>query len=205
MMDHLQEISLYVPCGDIVLEIGCGGGYLSYLMKFQGYEMIAGDILDTDTPDGSFWIFSRKMKKRPAFIRFDGKELSFKDNYFNAVVANAVLEHVGQGEEKFLREISRVLSPAGYLFIYELPRLWSYEYLGRKLGLRTGHERFYSEIYMYELLRRTGFRVLHVERYWFLPRSLSKLMRGRVFHYFRKWLKPFQPFASFLKIICTKI
>lgn len=206
MIAYLKEINSYVPNNEgecAILESGCGGGYLSYLLNFCGYNVIGGDICSLSTPAGSFWVFSQKIERRPTFARFDGRHLPFRNNLFDAVVANAVLEHIGLGEVNYLLEVSRVAKLHGYLFIYELPRVGSYEYFAKKLGVKTAHERFFNEEYMRELLHSAGFEILLIRRYWYLPRLFSKFMPDWIFNDLKDRAK-LSPCSSFLKIVARK-
>ncbi len=51
----------------------------------------------------------------------DGHYLSFRDGAFDAVISQAVLEHVKK-PEKMIREMERVLRPGGYIYV-EVPFL----------------------------------------------------------------------------------
>jgi len=169
-MDYLNEVATYLANGKRVLELGCGGGYFANLLKQAGYDVIAGDIINPKTPPGQFWKLQRlKLKLTPDFIRFDGRAIPFRDNTFDGVITIAVLEHVELNEEKFLHEISRMLRPGCFFFIYELPRKPSYEYLIRALGFTTAHKKFYTRNNIGKLLTNLGFKVIAVSQYWYGP------------------------------------
>lgn len=51
----------------------------------------------------------------------DTSRLPFPDEHFDVVLVNAVLEHIPQPREAYLREISRVLGPGGYIIVNETP------------------------------------------------------------------------------------
>lgn len=51
----------------------------------------------------------------------DTARLSFPDNAFDVVLANAVLEHIPQPRGAYVREMWRVLAPGGHLIVNETP------------------------------------------------------------------------------------
>lgn len=76
-----------------VLEIGIGNGNLSEMLKRFGYEVTTCDFDKTLKPD---------------FVA-DIRKLPFKDNQFDAVIANEILEHLPFGDvPKALEELRRV-------------------------------------------------------------------------------------------------
>lgn len=202
-MDYLDEVTSYLPKEKRVLDIGCGGGYFANLLKIAGYDIVAGDIVGSETPSGEFWHLQRsKVKQQPDYIRFDGRAIPFKDKSFDAVITIAVLEHVQSDERKLLKEILRVLRPGGRFSIYELPRKLSYEYLINRIGLSTAHERFYNKD-IKDMLIELGFSVMAIETYWYVPRRIVGLVKARRAYLLAKHLRPLSFLASFLKIVCT--
>tara|TARA_X000000950_G_C13862252_1_gene639197 strand:- start:253 stop:1113 length:861 start_codon:yes stop_codon:yes gene_type:complete len=117
-----------------ILDHGCGGAMTVFFLVLKGYHNVWGiDISDTDL----FKLNSKKINKVLKVITgqsllkirtYDGKEIPFKDNFFNIIFSQQVIEHV---EEKFLKyyleEEKRVLNSKGFIF-HQIPhRLVPYE------------------------------------------------------------------------------
>jgi SAM-dependent methyltransferase len=221
-IDYLGEITSYLPKGNI-LEVGCGGGYFTTLLKIAGYHVIGGDILDLETAAGNFWFQQRRLKQWPEYIALDGRFLPFKEASFDGIICVGVLEHLGEKrwrrnmkvvsdenirggkrrEERFLMEISRVLRPEGFFFIYELPKKLGYEHLIRPLGSFTlsPHSRFYDEKEISDVLADVGFRVMGVQSYDYMPKGTLKWINPNEVYLLSKRLALLKPLARYLRIV----
>jgi len=100
-----------------ILEIGCGSGIIASALAALGkgqIEVHAVDVEDnrTDTDDYQFHLVETAA-------------LPFEDGYFDIVVSNYVIEHVGSEQEQavHLREIERVLDRAGVAYL-GIPNKW---------------------------------------------------------------------------------
>jgi SAM-dependent methyltransferase len=81
----------------LVLEVGCGDGKLARKLAASGYDVLA---IDPAAPDG------------PHFRRIKLEELE-EDARFDAVVANRVFHHMGEGLEPNLERVARALEGGG--------------------------------------------------------------------------------------------
>ena len=117
-----------------ILDHGCGGAMTVLFLVSKGYHNVWGvDISDT----ALFKLNSKKINKILKVITgqsllkvrtYDGKKIPFKDNFFNIIFSQQVIEHV---QEKFLKyylaEEKRVLKEKGFIF-HQIPhRLVPYE------------------------------------------------------------------------------
>lgn len=99
-----------------ILEIGCGSGVIiSRLAELAPAAEAHGvDVHDNRIEQAGY-----------QFTRVQGTQLPFPDGYFDLVVSNHVIEHVGdsdaQGEH--LREIARVMAPAAAAYL-AVPNKW---------------------------------------------------------------------------------
>jgi ubiquinone/menaquinone biosynthesis C-methylase UbiE len=104
----------YLRPDSLVLEVGCGEGYgASYLS--DKLKMVAIDV-DRDI------IERAKIKYVHSAINFmvyDGINLPFNDDYFDAVISFQVIEHI-KDDKKYIQEIYRVLERDG-VFIVTTP------------------------------------------------------------------------------------
>ncbi|WHP04860.1 MULTISPECIES: class I SAM-dependent methyltransferase [Acinetobacter] len=101
---------------DSILEIGTGSGGIAAYFAEQDmqFNVQAVDIID-----------SRVFKESYQFQLIDGTALPFKDESFDIVITNHVIEHVGEDEEQFhhLCEIKRVLKKGGIAYL-AVPNRW---------------------------------------------------------------------------------
>ena len=157
--DLLAYASL-LPTGDLsILDIGCGKGYISYLLKHIASSVTAVDIKSSVGEQLGIvergwqlplWQkFEERAQDRLSYSFYDGRKTTFDDNSFDSVCAYAVIEHVEPTlVNEWITEISRVLKPGGILFIAKCPRHFSFnELLAKSLGMAHHERRFkYDEI-----------------------------------------------------------
>ncbi len=96
----------------IVVDIGCGEGYGSYLLSKSASKVIGIDI----APEV---IEHAKTKYKAANLSFeimDVAELNFEDGFADLAVSLQVIEHLPD-QTPFLKEISRVLNENGEAII----------------------------------------------------------------------------------------
>ncbi len=95
-----------------LLEIGCGTGELWDSIQI---DLSNREIFLTDLSEGMIEEVRKKMGKDFNCISADQENLPFKNEYFDAVVANHVLFYA-KDTQSALKEISRVLKPSGVLY-----------------------------------------------------------------------------------------
>lgn len=126
MWQDLEFIKKYVSKGDKVLDLGCGNGRLTELLKDLDIKYIG--------IDSSEKLISLAKKKYPnyEFLKADALKLPFENNSFDKVISIAVLHHIPSRKLRlqFLKEIKRVLKPNGKLVltIWNLWQLMFFKY-----------------------------------------------------------------------------
>jgi 2-polyprenyl-6-hydroxyphenyl methylase / 3-demethylubiquinone-9 3-methyltransferase len=100
------------PSGELkVLDIGCGGGFLSNYLAESGLT-----VTGLDVAAGSLTIAQRHdTTGRAHYVRGDAYRLPYADGAFQVACAMDVLEHVDE-PGRALAEASRILQPGGLFF-----------------------------------------------------------------------------------------
>lgn len=100
-----------------ILEIGCGSGGISHY--FATHEKINYKVTAVDITD------SRLIKDGYEFIHVTSTELPFESDYFDIIISNHVIEHVGEypSQEHHIKEIFRVCKNDGKVYI-AAPNRW---------------------------------------------------------------------------------
>lgn len=152
----LEVLQQKVPANGKVLDAGCAFGDLLSLLDRNNFSTFGIDI--------SKYALERAKKNTKAQLVFGdlNKKLPYKDNFFDAVFAMDVLEHV-ESPYAFLLELKRVIKKNGILFI-QTPNINSiFEmFSGEKwFGYRDEtHLYLFTRKSLKFLLEKSGFSVL---------------------------------------------
>lgn len=176
-LDLYDILTKYVPANSKLLDWGCGNSHFSYASCSLGYQT-TGFAFDSYLLQNSL-----KEKLNYQFIQGNIQEpidLPFSDESFDAVTSIGVLEHVretGGNEIYSLKEISRVLKNNGCFICYHLPNQFSWiEYLALLFPSKHHHSYRYTRPQIRSIFNESGFEIIKIYRYGFLPRNiLSKL------------------------------
>jgi SAM-dependent methyltransferase len=122
--------------GAKVLDLACGPGLYASLLEEAGAEVIAADRDPAAVAEAA----SRASEAVVA----DARRTPFKDASFDGVLCSNLLEHTPE-PEAVIREIERVLRPAGWAYVSWTNWLspWGghsiapFHYLGSGLGIRV--------------------------------------------------------------------
>lgn len=102
-----------------VLDIGCGGGFLSNRLAREGHAVSGIDRSAT-----SLHVARRyDITGRVAYCVADALALPFADGTFDVVAAMDFLEHVEE-PARVVAEAARVLAPGGLFFFHTFNRNW---------------------------------------------------------------------------------
>jgi ubiquinone/menaquinone biosynthesis C-methylase UbiE len=103
---------LSIEPGDLLLDFGCGSGYMAVEMAKLAQKAYGIDIVDyVETIR-----IPEILKDRLEFIKTSGTKLPFRENFFNKILASEVLPMIPDPTQ-FLIEMKRVLKPGGLLVI----------------------------------------------------------------------------------------
>ena len=100
-----------------ILDLGCGGGFLTNHLSKDGHEVTGVDLSD----DALNTAKKYDETKRVTYTKADATELPFADATFDVVCAMDLLEHV-EDYDKMLKEVSRVLRPGGTFYFHTFNR-----------------------------------------------------------------------------------
>ena len=104
--------ALSIEPGDLLLDFGCGSGYMTVEMAKLAQKTYGIDIVDyVETIR-----IPEILKDRLEFIKTSGTKLPFQGNFFNKILASEVLPMIPDPTQ-FLIEMKRVLKPGGLLVI----------------------------------------------------------------------------------------
>ena len=102
-----------------VLDVGCGGGFLSNGLAKNGLQVTAVDLSETSLATAARFDETKSVK----YLVADAYHLPFADNSFEVLTAMDFLEHVEQ-PALVIREFSRVLKPGGLFVFHTFNRNW---------------------------------------------------------------------------------
>jgi ubiquinone/menaquinone biosynthesis C-methylase UbiE len=106
-----------------VLDIGCGTGTFAVLLKKHFPKV---EVIGLDPDQKALARAKRKSERAGVSIRFDqgfADELQYESGSFDMVFSSFMFHHLeGKDREKTLREVHRILKPAGsfYLLDFEM-------------------------------------------------------------------------------------
>ena len=111
-----------LKAGDWILDVCCGIGELTTVIARQVFK---GQVVGLDISESAVEIAKTKNKHIPIdFLRASADGLPFDSSRFNKCFISFGLHHMpGQARQKTLKEINRILSPEGILYVidYNLP------------------------------------------------------------------------------------
>lgn len=169
IQDHIEVQKLrqfsQLPRGKIILEIGCGSGNGTRLIKkyFHTREIYAIDL-------DSRMIALAKRHNKDTSIHFqiaDAAKLAYKDNFFDAVFDFGIIHHIPNWKN-CLNELKRVVKPGGELILEDLSIETFSTPFGRVMRKVLDHP--YKEMYtrkeFINYLESIGFTVNQNEVYY---------------------------------------
>jgi len=105
-----------------VLDFGAGDALSMVALHDLGITEVDGvDVVATEVERGRRFLEEAGLDPSRLGHVADTRALPFPDECFDAVVANAVLEHIPQPRDAHIREVWRVLRPGGFFLISETP------------------------------------------------------------------------------------
>lgn len=133
-IESTAAMELFQPQADFkVLDAGCGTGNFSFKLAKLGSKVCGIDI-STDMLN----IARQKLEENPQDIDFqqmDLYNLSFPDNYFDAVFSMAAFEFIKEPQKAY-KELSRVAKPGAKILIGTINRDSKWGKLYQELALQ---------------------------------------------------------------------
>ncbi len=131
--EELEFLKEHATHDDHVLDIGCGNGRFSPLIKERHARYTGIDYSEKLIAE------AKHMHPDTEFLVSDGKTIPFPDHSFDIAYSFAVLHHIPSEalRAKFIQEIGRVLHPDGIL-VLTVWNLWRAKYFGRLLKTAFG-------------------------------------------------------------------
>ena len=172
--------------GERVLEVGCGTGHWTKWFR----EGLGMRVVGLDLSEGMLAVARRRLPEVP-FVRGDGRDLPFRGESFDAVVAITVLEFVPE-PRRVLDEMWRCVRPGGRMVVGVLHSRSPFA-KRRREEARKGHTVF-SDAHFFEyeellkLLRPYG--PVRIRGCVHFPPSAWGVRLSWVFDLFGKFLHP---------------
>ena len=162
----------YINKNSKVLEVGCGTGVFTEVIKKLSNNIIATDI------SKNMLLEAKKRNPDVEFKEADIENLPFKDQEFDLVIAINSFSYVPK-KNKGIKEIQRVLKKNGKFLIIDMNFLspvyyatFLLNFLKRTPWIRTTMQS--NRFYLKKLFKKNNFRVLELFESNFIPHRATK-------------------------------
>ena len=165
-------VSRYFPAARRVLELGCGTGYVTRILRetLPNAAISAAEIYTNGLAHAA-----RRTRGQVEFLQMDARYIPFRDE-FDLVCAFDVLEHIEE-DTRVLRQIAAALAPGGgiMLSVPQHPALWS------QIDAWSHHKRRYKSRELADKCRAAGINVIRDTSFVtaLLPMMFLKRMTNR--------------------------
>lgn len=192
--------------GVTLLDLGCGLGALT-----QHLTQISGKIYAVDISSQSISTAKSKIKSNKIIFKSDNAHnLSFRSNFFDAIVGNSILHHINL--EKALSEVFRTLKKDGQIVFFEPNYINPQVFLERRvpfirnLARNSKDETAFIRWSLKRALEESGFKNIKVEPYDFLYPALPLNIAKKLIKISNLLEKTFliKELSGSLKITATK-
>jgi 2-polyprenyl-3-methyl-5-hydroxy-6-metoxy-1,4-benzoquinol methylase len=179
--EKIDLIERRIPVGpdEVLLDLGCAQGILSYFLRRKGGYWVSTD-LDLTNLKSSQALLGRN------FVQMGERALPFKNRAFDQVVCLDYLEHVDD-DDLALREIRRVLKNGGRLVLVTpyTGRFFLLQKLRPRVGLKLefyGHKREgYGRRDLETICAKAGLRIVKHKTYSRFFTELLELVLNAVY------------------------
>lgn len=118
ILDKIKQHEFFSPSTKI-LDVGCGGGFLSNELAKQGMQITGVDLSEESLKAAHRHDETKSVNYQVA----DAYHLPFENETFEVITAMDFLEHVDRPED-VIKEFSRVLKPGGIFIFHTFNRNW---------------------------------------------------------------------------------
>ena len=176
----------YIPstAGKILeLATGCGRFGVSIAKDLPNSKVYVSDVLEESLE------LAKKLAEEMNvhnidFSVQDCMHISFEDNFFDVVFADALIQHLPQ-DNNAVREMARVLKPGGRMILAVVNK-WNFHMLYKLLMGRRynyGYEKSYSRKELRQIVKNNGMKV-EAEDGFYVGYGIFRLKKyHRMFHF----------------------
>ena len=156
-----------------IIDIGCGGGEYTNILRKKGFDVIGCDILEDSIK------FAKKKYPKCNFIKANVDNLPFDKNYSDIILCLGIFEYMNRTEVDIaLKEIKRVLKIDGMIILMMLSNTSIFYRLGlqKKTGKKNEGNRFN---YYNERLRllKSGYTDVKIRNIYIFPKPFIFLTK----------------------------
>jgi ubiquinone/menaquinone biosynthesis C-methylase UbiE len=168
----LIKVKLHAVEPKIILDYGCGAGWLSISLSKWGFEVVGIDL-------SAHLIKNAKLAcPKAEFVICDCEKLPFRNAVFNLLIGISILHHLNL--KRSLIEIKRVLLNEAD-FIFEEPNLLNpFSGIGRKLFPMSTHskgEKPFIPKHLKTTLNKLDFKFIGINYLFFIAFPVSRILK----------------------------
>ena len=164
-----------------VIDIGIGMGLSSYILSQMNFKVDATDIQGQKFNMGIAFdqneLINDKFFNKINFKYSKKDQIPFINKKYDIIFLYAVLEHISpKYYKKFLKNLQKLSHNNTEIFIFKLPRLFSYtEHLGKLLyGKEHVHDKLFTKKMLKNDFKTIGYKIDISNTYDLLPMTLIK-------------------------------
>lgn len=176
-----ENVLPYLPRKSKVLDVGCGDGFLAYLLTKRETKVVGIDVSPYKIK------YAHEKCPNADFIIADGRYLPFHNEEFESVTCCEVLEHVSN-YSLIIKEVFRVIKKDGKLLV-------TVPYLMRM------HVNYFNEQKISNAIESEGFTVEKISGIGFELEGIGKVFPSKVRVLFHKFFYHIFKRANFIFVV----
>ena len=156
----------------LILDYGCGGGWLSNILSIKGFNVVGIDI------NSNLLKVAKRTRSTSEFILSDAESLPFRENSFDNIIGIAILHHLILG--RALKEIKRIGKPNFRLLFMEPNVLNPLSSFGRRLfplEIHTIGEKPFLPSHLKASFEKNEIKVDYVTYIFFMTFPVARLLK----------------------------